>query len=228
MTAVVEARGIRRRLGVREVLRGVDLLVPAGVCHGIAGRNGAGKTTLLRVLATALRPEGGRLALFGAEGRRGLDRARARIGAVFHGSFLVGSLTVEENLDFYARLYRVPERAARIRALLERLGLFDRRGELARNLSRGLLQRADLARALLHEPGLLLLDEPFAGLDAAAASFLEEVLRERREAGAAVVLVSHDAERLSRLCARVSVLENGRVGYEGAPEAGPLAAAPGA
>jgi heme exporter protein A len=215
VSAAVEARGLVRRLGGREVLRGVDLVVPEGTCQGVLGPNGAGKTTLLRVLATLLAPHGGRLALFGRADRAGLAAARGRIGAVLHGSFLVGALSVEANLLFYARLYGVPDARARVDSALDRLGLRDRRREPAATLSRGLLQRADLARALLHDPALLLLDEPFTGLDAESAARVEEILLERRRKGAAVVLVAHDVERLLRLADRVAVLDRGRIAFEG-------------
>lgn len=217
MSAVVEARGLVRRLGGREVLRGVDLVVEEGTCCGILGPNGAGKTTLLRVLATLLVPHGGRLSLFGRSDRAGLGAARARMGAVLHGTCLVGALSLEANLLFYARLYGVAAARGRVEGLLDRMGLRDRRRDPVSTLSRGLLQRADLSRALLHDPALLLLDEPFTGLDAGAAARVEEILLERRRGGTAIVLVAHDVEKVLRLSDRVAVLDRGRIGFEGPP-----------
>jgi ABC-type multidrug transport system ATPase subunit len=186
---VIRARGLERRYGAKRVLRGLDLDVERGAFVVVTGANGSGKTTLLRLVAGLAAPTAGALAV---------DAGRAELGFLGHEPLVYRELTALENLALYARLYHVPEARERIGMLLERFGLWDVRNERAGTYSRGMLQRLALCRALLHEPTLLLLDEPFSGLDADGAELLERELLERR--GRVTFLVaSHDAARLAPL-----------------------------
>jgi ABC-type multidrug transport system ATPase subunit len=186
---VIRARGLERRYGAKRVLRGLDLDVARGDFTVVTGPNGSGKTTLLRLVAGLAAPTGGELTV---------DVDRAQLGFLGHEPLVYRELTAIENLVLYARLYRVPEARERTGMLLERFGLWDVRNERASTYSRGMLQRLALCRALLHEPSLLLLDEPYSGLDAEGAELLDRELAERR-ARATFLVATHDPERLAPL-----------------------------
>ncbi|MGH7893408.1 MAG: heme ABC exporter ATP-binding protein CcmA, partial [Candidatus Binatia bacterium] len=207
----VVAEGLRRTFAGLSVLAGVDLVVEGGECVALLGANGAGKTTLLRVLATLLHPSGGRVFLFGEDVTLRPVAALARIGYVGHESACYGDLTAVENLAFYADLYGVDDAPARVAELVAWAGLDHGARRVVRTFSRGMTQRLALARALLHRPELLLLDEPFAGLDPQATAALEALLRELRLAGHAIVLSTHDVPRASALATRVAILHRGRI-----------------
>jgi ABC-type multidrug transport system ATPase subunit len=183
---MIHARGLARRFGDKRVLTGVDVDVGTGELLLVTGPNGSGKTTLLRLLAGLIVPTGGELEV-------AVDRAQ--IGFLGHEPLLYRELTPLENLDLYGRLYRIPERRERIGMLLERFGLWDARREQTGAFSRGMMQRLALCRALLHEPDLLLLDEPFSALDTAGTELLLEELA-RRTPSRTVVVASHLPERL--------------------------------
>jgi heme exporter protein A len=186
---VIRARGLERRYGAKRVLRGLDLDVARGDFTVVTGPNGSGKTTLLRLVAGLAAPTGGELTV---------DVDRAQLGFLGHEPLVYRELTAIENLVLYARLYRVPEARERIGMLLERFGLWDARNERVSTYSRGMLQRLALCRALLHEPSLLLLDEPYSGLDAEGAELLDRELAERR-VRATFLVATHDPERLAPL-----------------------------
>jgi len=208
--ALLEARGLRRSFGGLRVLRGVDLILRVGEAVVVAGANGAGKTTLLRVLAGLTRPESGEVRILGRPVRSDGEEARRAIGFVSHQSLLYDDLTLAQNLTFAARLYGLPRPSEAARAALESAGLSARAHDSPRRLSRGLTQRASIARALLHQPGILLLDEPFTALDAAAAERLRDELSGRMAAGLGVVLVTHRLSEVWGLATRVAVLADGR------------------
>jgi heme exporter protein A len=184
---MIHARGLGRRFGEKRVLNGIDLDVDAGEFLLVTGPNGSGKTTLLRLLAGLIVPTAGELEV---------RTDRARIGFLGHEPLVYRELTPLENLDLYGRLYRIPERRERIGMLLERFGLWEARREQTAALSRGMLQRLALCRTLLHEPELLLCDEPFSALDAAGADLLLDELS-RRNARRTIVVSSHQPERLA-------------------------------
>jgi heme exporter protein A len=184
---MIRARGVVRRFGEKRALGKVDLDVATGEFLLVTGPNGSGKTTLLRLLSGLIVPTAGELEV-------AVDRAR--IGFLGHEPLVYRELTPLENLDLYGRLYRIPERRERIGMLLERFGLWEARRTRAASFSRGMLQRLAICRTLLHEPALLLLDEPFSSLDVAGADLLLEELT-RRDARRAVVLASHQPERLA-------------------------------
>lgn len=209
----IDARGLRRDWGGRAVLAGLDLVVEPGDVVALRGANGAGKTTLLRVLATLLRPSGGELRLFGHDAAIHPVAARRRVGWVGHETACYPDLTGRENLAFHAALHRVDGGAERATELLAWAGLEPAADRPLRTYSRGMAQRLALARALLHRPSLLLLDEPFSGLDAESAERLAVSLHELRLAGTAVVLSSHDAERTAALATRTATLARGRIGW---------------
>jgi ABC-type multidrug transport system ATPase subunit len=188
--AAVELDGIARAYGERLVLRDVSFTLPAGRTLAVFGANGAGKTTLLRILATLLRPHAGEARVLGKALPREGWAVRGRVGLVAHDPLLYRDLTARENLRFHAKLHNVAP--ARVEELLARVRLEHRADEPLRTLSRGTVQRVAVCRASLHEPELLLLDEPLANLDPAAAEVVEPLIG--RSSGAARVLVSHDAE----------------------------------
>jgi len=212
---VVDARGLGRRFGGVAALNAVEISVAAGEAIAVFGPNGAGKTTLLRLLATLLRPTTGTLLLFGQAVSDGGAAARRRIGFLSHQSFLYPDLTPAENLDFYARMFKVPSPAARVRQMLEQVELEGWAHRPVRTLSRGLEQRCALARALLHEPALLLLDEPFTGLDVDAARTLSRMLQQARGRGATLLMTTHDVARGCEICTRAVILARGRLVWNG-------------
>jgi heme exporter protein A len=190
VTDAVVLERVVRRYGERPALDGVTVTVPAGQTLGVFGGNGAGKTTLLRVLATLLRPHEGGVAVLGAKLPDEDWKARGKIGFLGHEPLLYRDLSARENLRFQARLHKVPQR--RVDELIEAVGLTSRADEPVSGFSRGMLQRVAVARAVLHDPELLLLDEPRANLDPAAADLLEPLIG--RASGRTRVLVTHDVE----------------------------------
>ena len=206
---VVVARGLRREYAGVPVLVAVDLEVAAGDCVVLLGSNGAGKTTLLRVLATLLRPSGGALQLFGHDAARRPAAVRAQLGWVGHETGCYPDLTGRENLRFHARLHAVDD--ARIAECLAWSGLDGAADRPLRTYSRGMAQRLALARALLPRPGLLLLDEPFTGLDADASARLVGLLATVRAEGTAIVMSTHDPARVDELSPRTATLARGRL-----------------
>jgi len=187
----IALEGLERRFGDRPALRGVSVRVGEGQTLAVFGANGAGKTTLLRVLATLLRPHAGSVSVLGASLPGEAWKVRGRVGFVGHEPLLYPDLTARENLLFHARLHRVD--SARADRLLREVGIDARAGDPVRELSRGMVQRLAAARAVLHDPAVLLLDEPRAGLDPAAAEHLEPLIG--RASGRTRVLVTHDVDR---------------------------------
>jgi heme exporter protein A len=208
--ALLEARGLQRSFGRVPILHGLDLSLGPGETLAVIGPNGAGKTTLLRLLAGLLRPSAGEVRVLGRPLLRGSDSARRALGLLSHQSMLYDDLTLLENLTFAARLHAIHRPREAATAALEAAGLGDRGGELPRRLSRGLLQRAAIARALLHSPRVLLLDEPFTALDAPAADRLRSELRARVAHGLGLVVVTHHLAEVWDLASRVAVLVEGR------------------
>jgi heme ABC exporter ATP-binding subunit CcmA len=206
---LLAATGIARSFGPARVLRGVDLVVEPGSLHLILGPNGAGKTTLLRILAGLTRPSAGSVTVDG-KALRESPGLRRRIGLLSHQSFLYDDLTPLENLEFAARLYDLASPRDAARRAIESVGLADRMDDPVRRLSRGMVQRVAIARALLHEPEVLLLDEPFTGLDPRAAERLLELLSARLAANCGVVLVTHSPGDAWSIASRVSLLVRGK------------------
>ncbi len=208
----IEARGLEKRFGPVRALRGLDCRVEAGSSIAVVGPNGAGKTTLLRMLAGLSRPSAGTLEV----GPPGNDRRRARagIGYVGHATLLYPELTARENLAFAARLQGIAEPFARADERITEHGLGGFADRPAGTYSRGMAQRTAIARALVHDPALVLLDEPFTGLDPEASERLAARLADLHGAARTVLLVTHDLSRAARFAERVIVLERGRIAVD--------------
>ena len=208
----IDVAELTKAFGPIHALRGITLTVEAGDALVIFGPNGAGKTTLLKTIATLIRPTTGSVRIFGVDPRTDI-RLRARIGMVSHQSYLYPGLTGEENLLFASRLYGVPRPAERAARLLETMGLRARGRDPVRTYSRGMVQRLSIARALVHDPPLLLLDEPYTGLDRQAAAVLTDLLAAMRGTRT-IVLTTHSIEQGLALCDRMAILVDGLVAYE--------------
>ena len=211
---MIRIQGLVKRFGSRFALRGVDLEVGEGECLTLVGPNGAGKTTLLRILATLSRPTAGSIEVDGIDLSREANAFRRRIGFLSHQPLLYDDLTGEENLRFYGRMYQVADLERRLLALLDRVGLTHSGRDLVRTYSRGMKQRLAIARAFLPDPAVLLLDEPYTGLDRKAAQMLDQVLQEVGIGHRTVLLTTHNLERGLSLSQRVVALVQGRKAFE--------------
>jgi heme exporter protein A len=212
---ILLAEGLSRRFGTRRALDGVDLRVDRGESVAVFGANGAGKTTLLRLLSSGLLPTSGSVRFEGRRVRGGDAALRARIGLLSHQTFLYDDLSAEENLLFFGRLHGLEDPEGRSEALLREVGLRARAEDRVRTFSRGMQQRLALARALLHEPALLFLDEPFSGLDPTAAESIRGTLQRFLGRGGTIVLTTHDVDLGLALCVRWIFLAAGRVADAG-------------
>jgi heme exporter protein A len=206
----VELSRVSRTFGRRHAVDDVDLSLNAGDCLALFGPNGAGKTTLLRLIAGLLKPTSGSVRVCG-HSLRDDAAARAHVGLISHQSMLYRALSARENVEFAASLYGVPDpRGAAVRAL-ERMRILDRADAPVRALSRGLQQRVSIARAIVHEPSVVLLDEPYTGLDAAGGAALTEMLRLLRSSGASLILVTHNVEEGLAVASHAAVMLDGRI-----------------
>ncbi len=213
---MIEVRALRKAFGPRVALADVSLRVEAGEFVVLVGPNGAGKTTLLRILATLTRPTSGEVRVDGVDLTRDAASIRRQLGFLSHRTLLYEDLTAEQNLRFYARMYGLPEVSARVAELLAQVGLTARREDLVRTFSRGMQQRLAVARAILHRPRILLLDEPYTGLDPLAVETLATLLETLVDAGTTILLTTH--QRLDRIQGqRVLVLHRGRLRYDDVP-----------
>ena len=202
---------VSRTFGRRRALNRVSLAAEAGTITALLGHNGAGKSTLLSIAATLLRPTSGRVEYGETDAETGGAALRARIGLLAHDLYLYPELTAAENLYFFAKVYGLLGVEGRVAAALERAGLVERRDDVVAGFSRGMRQRLALERALIHEPRLLLLDEPFTGLDEAARTALRGRLRAARDAGAIVLLTTHDTAAIEGLTDAAVSLVDGRL-----------------
>lgn len=207
---LLEATDVEKWFGPHPAVRQIGFTVPAGEFLTIFGPNGAGKTTLLRMLSGSLRPTRGDIRIAGEPVEHGVHGWRRRIGVLSHQTFLYGRLTAAENLRFYGRLYGLEALDRRMAEMLEQVGLADRRNDRVHTFSRGMQQRLALARTLLHDPDLVLLDEPYTGLDPHAARMLRGVLEQLRDGRRTVVLVTHNLSQGLELADRVVVQVAGR------------------
>ncbi|MHC4775738.1 MAG: ABC transporter ATP-binding protein [Planctomycetota bacterium] len=207
----VQVAGLVKTIDDKRVLADITFDVPRGAYVALLGANGAGKSTLLKILATLIPATNGKLALFGETLKREAAGLRARIGLIGHGTMLYRDLSARENLTFFGRLYDLPDAAGRADELLAYVGLAGRADDPVKTFSRGMAQRVSIARALVHDPDLLLADEPFAGLDAPSRRMLEEMLGRLHGEGRTIVLASHDLTQALRLAGRSLVLRQGRL-----------------
>jgi ABC-2 type transport system ATP-binding protein len=217
---VIRTENLTRNFGAVRAVDALSLEVPKGSVFGFLGPNGSGKTTTIRMLLGLVEPSSGRARVLGFDAAAEADSIRARSGALLEYSGIYERLSGEDNLDLYGRIWkmRTGDRLARIKELLEPFGLWDRRKELAGTWSRGMKQKLALARAMLHRPSLIFLDEPTAGLDpVAAASLREELMALVRREGVTVFLTTHNLTEAERMCARVAVIRQGKLLAEGPP-----------
>lgn len=210
----LELNNVQKSFGLKPILRGVDLTLSAGERLALLGANGAGKTTLLRILAGLTRPGGGRVLIGGLDLREQTRDVQRKVGFVAHQPYLYDDLTTLENLLFFARMYALAQPRQRAETLLQRVGLGKRARDRAGSLSRGQLQRLALARALLHAPDLLLLDEPETGLDQEGLVLLAELLHEHHSRGGTLLFTTHNLESAPGRSDHVALLSKGRVAYQ--------------
>lgn len=206
---MIEVRRLVKTFGLKPVLRGLDFDVRPGEFVALLGPNGAGKTTFLRILATLSRPTLGDVRVAGYRLPAEAAQVRRTLGVVSHQPLLYGDLTGEENLRFYGRLYGLLDGEQRVRDVLDLVGLSPRRRDLVRQYSRGMQQRLAIGRAVLHDPEIMLFDEPHTGLDQEASQMLDGVLRQVAARGRTVVMTSHDLLRSAELATRVDILSHG-------------------
>lgn len=211
---MIQIHKLIKTFGHRMVLRGVDLTINEGDFVTLMGANGAGKTTLMHIVATLSRPTGGNVFINGYNLVDSASELRRFIGLVSHKTLLYDDLTGQQNLSFYSRMYDVPEATQRIETVLEQVGLAGRRHDPVRTYSRGMQQRLAIARAILHNPPILLLDEPDTGLDQHAADRLSELLSAVGASQRTILMTTHHLERGLSLGNRVVILANGKIAYD--------------
>jgi len=211
---VITVRGLTKRFGYKKALNQVNLGVKKGEFLALFGPNGAGKTTLIRILSSLMRPTSGDVLVAGYDSRSEGEDLRRIIGVISHSTFLYDNLTAFENLKFYGRMYDVKDLKERIEEVLEMVGLRDRINDSVQTFSRGMQQRLSVARAILHQPDVLLLDEPFVGLDQNGLEALKGILEGFREGGKTAVMTSHNLERGLEMSSRVAILHSGVIVYD--------------
>ena len=214
----IEVAGLRKGYGDLPVLWDLDMSLGWGEFLALFGANGSGKTTLLRTLAGQARPDEGTVRIAGYDLRRRPAAARRQVGVVAHSGYLYDDLTCRENLVFYGRLYTVNNLAERVAEALDRVGLSRRADRRVRSLSHGMQKRLAIARAILHRPSVLLLDEPESGLDRQSVSALADLLREWTAEGRSVVMTTHNVDLGLAWATRAAVMSNGKVNTEGAQD----------
>ena len=214
------ARGLGRRFDDRWAVRGIDLEVHRGEVLGLLGPNGAGKTTTVRLLTALIEPSEGSATVDGFDVRDQADQVRARVGILTETPGLYDKLSATANLDFFGRLYGLDagQRAERIERYLRLFDLWDRRDDVAGTFSKGMKQKLAIARALLHDPSVVFLDEPTAALDPEAAFVVREAIETLRRAGRTIVLATHNLDEADRLCDRIAVIDNGKIVALDTPE----------
>jgi len=208
---VIEVTKLIKRFGAKTVLSNLDFQVAEGEFVALMGPNGAGKTTLLRILSSLMKATYGSILINGYRLPDQSAAVRSRLGIVSHLPLLYGDLTAEENLRFFGKMYSVNPLSIRVNEVLDLVGLHPRKNDLVRTFSRGMQQRLAIGRAILHDPAVLLLDEPHTGLDQDACEMLDHLLREVAATGRTVVMTSHDLARVQDLARRFDVLSRGKI-----------------
>ena len=215
---MITVKKLVKRFGLKTILRGLDFSVESGEFVALLGPNGAGKTTFLRILATLSRPSLGHVEVAGHRLPNEAAQVRAKLGVVSHLPLLYPDLTAEENLRFYAQMYGITNYQSRITEVLGLVGLENRRKDLVRTFSRGMQQRLAIGRAVIHDPEVMLFDEPYTGLDQDASEMLDDVLRSVAAEGRTVVMTSHDLARAEDLATRFDILSRGVITASAARE----------
>lgn len=213
----VRTHDLTKRFGFTRALIGIDLILDQGELLVVFGPNGAGKTTLIRILSTLMRPTAGKVSLLGHDVEKEGETLRGAIGVLTHHPLLFGNLTAHENLKFYGKMFGVKNLNDRIDELLIDVGLIDRRDRLVETFSRGMQQRLAIARAIIHEPRLLLLDEPHTGLDRKGVAFFEQTLKAFVDGGRTAIMTCHDFARGLALATDAAILNDGHLIYHGDP-----------
>jgi heme exporter protein A len=213
---LIQVSGLYKRFGRKSVLRGVELKVAAGQVMALLGDNGAGKSTLLRIISGLAKADRGDVLLDGHSLKSVGHELRRYIGLVSHAPLLYDSLSAEENLAFFAAMYDIEQPEARVAAILQEIDLWTRRRDPVRTYSRGMLQRLAIGRAILHNPPVLLLDEPDTGLDQASADMLHELIRSLGAGNRAILLSTHNLDRAVEWADSVSLLVGGKIAYQDA------------
>ena len=211
---MIEVRALTKSFGTLYALRGIHLSIAEGSLLSIFGPNGAGKTTFIRILATLSKATSGEIHIAGQSIREKPQEIRRRLGVIAHSTYLYDELTASENLQFYAKLYGLAKPRERIRDVLQEVGLEKREDDLVRTFSRGMQQRLSIARAMLHNPDILLLDEPFTGLDQHASRMLTEWLGKLRSEKRTIIMVTHNLAYGIALADHVAVFLRGKVAYQ--------------
>jgi len=219
----IRARGLTKSFGQHDALNGVDLEIGYGESVVIFGPNGAGKTTLIKILATIMKPSAGTLTIDGLELKNDAEEIRRRIGLLSHQTFLYNNLTAYENLDFNCRIYDIPRARERIQEVVDMLGMTSRLHDRVGTFSRGMRQRVSIARALLHKPAIMLLDEPETGLDQQGIAMLWQALKAEGKVKRTIIQTTHSLERGLELCERCLILARGKIVYQRSTKAFDLA-----
>ena len=210
----VSALAVCKSMDDRPILRNITMEIPTGTFIALLGANGAGKSTLLNLFSTLTIPDSGALTLFGKSVREEPSAVRSRIGLISHQPMLYRELSARENLELFGNLYGVADVRQRAADLLHRVGLSARANDPVKAFSRGMTQRVAIARALMHDPELILADEPFSGLDNPSSQMMEAMLRMLHEGGRTIILVNHDIDQSLRLAQRIAVLQQGRLALD--------------
>jgi heme exporter protein A len=208
---IIEVKGLVKKFGFKTVLRKVDLSLEKGDFLALFGHNGAGKTTLIRILCSLMRPTSGEIRIAGLDPLDEREALCKTIGVISHRTFLYENLSAFENLRFYGKMYDVRNLMDRIEALLELVGLSEYRNDPVNTFSRGMQQRLSVARAIIHDPQILFLDEPYTGLDQHGAEDLKKLLKRFRNQGKTILMTSHNIDRGLELCNQVAILKSGRL-----------------
>jgi heme exporter protein A len=209
----IEARGLVKKFGHKTALRNVDIVLTEGDSLALFGPNGAGKSTLIQVLCSLLQPTSGSVRIAGYEARRDREALHQIIGLIGHQTFLYPDLTASENLKFYGAMYGVPRLNDRILEVLDLVGLSDFRKDVVQNFSRGMQQRLSIGRAIIHDPMIIFLDEPFTGLDQQGSEDFKKLILQFRDQGKTVIMASHHLHLGLELCDRAAILKSGRIVY---------------
>ncbi|MDA8443297.1 MAG: heme ABC exporter ATP-binding protein CcmA [Peptococcaceae bacterium] len=215
---MIVAKNLIKNIGNKRILKGIDLEIAAGEFVTCFGPNGAGKSTTLKLLAMLTKPSSGELYVDGQNAAENSEALRRKVGVISHNSFLYDKLTAKENLQFYGKMYDVPQLDTRIEAILEQVGLTYATNDLVKTFSRGMQQRLAIARSLVHNPPILLMDEPYTGLDEMAKGILNSVLRELSQTKHTVFLITHDFDQGLEQSDQALILVNGRIEYRGNPK----------
>jgi len=210
----IEVRELTKSFGNHRALRGINLQVAGGEFLTVFGPNGAGKTTLLKILSTIMKPSSGEVRIGGFDLKNDAEEIRHQVGVVTHQTFLYNNLTARENLEFYSRMYDVGEAQQRIHEVVNTVGMATRLHDRVSTLSRGMQQRLSIARALLHKPDIMLLDEPETGLDQEALPLLWQALQNEGQGKRTVIMATHNLERGLELSNRLVILARGKIVHE--------------